>query len=326
MDKLYGNPWVLRIFALVLALALFLYVRFENNLSNQSEASPTNMVELIENVPLQAYYDSENLIVSGLPETVDVTISGPSQLVLTTKLNKNFTVFVDLEDLMLGEHHVTIQHENISDKIEVAIDPVAVNITIEELVTQSYPVEPEINKTLIAEGYTLTGLSVDPDTVSITGAKSAIDSISFVKASVTEEKGLKESLEQSTPVRVLNDELNGLDVAVDPENVTVSVEIEEYSAKKPLSIQQTGELPENVMITSFTPEVNELTLKGKKAIIDELTNLVVEFDVAQLTDSGIYEAKVILPEGVTSNMKTIKIAVELEKRSQEAAQSNDSED
>lgn len=326
MDKLYGNPWVLRIFALVLALALFLYVRFENNLSNQSEASPTNMVELIENVPLQAYYDSENLIVSGLPETVDVTISGPSQLVLTTKLNKNFTVFVDLEDLMLGEHHVTIQHENISDKIEVAIDPVAVNITIEELVTQSYPVEPEINKTLIAEGYTLAGLSVDPDTVSITGAKSAIDSISFVKASVTEEKGLKESLEQSTPVRVLNDELNGLDVAVDPENVTVSVEIEEYNAKKPLSIQQTGELPENVMITSFTPEVNELTLKGKKAIIDELTNLVVEFDVAQLTDSGIYEAKVILPEGVTSNMKTIKIAVELEKRSQEAAQSNDSED
>ena len=326
MDKLYGNPWVLRIFALVLALALFLYVRFENNLSNQSEASPTNMVELIENVPLQAYYDSENLIVSGLPETVDVTISGPSQLVLTTKLNKNFTVFVDLEDLMLGEHHVTIQHENISDKIEVAIDPVAVNITIEELVTQSYPVEPEINKTLIAEGYTLAGLSVDPDTVSITGAKSAIDSISFVKASVTEEKGLKESLEQSTPVRVLNDELNGLDVAVDPENVTVSVEIEEYSAKKPLSIQQMGELPENVMITSFTPEVNELTLKGKKAIIDELTNLVVEFDVAQLTDSGIYEAKVILPEGVTSNMKTIKIAVELEKRSQEAAQSNDSED
>ena len=326
MDKLYGNPWVLRIFALVLALALFLYVRFENNLSNQSEASPTNMVELIENVPLQAYYDSENLIVSGLPETVNVTISGPSQLVLTTKLNKNFTVFVDLEDLMLGEHHVTIQHENISDKIEVAIDPVAVNITIEELVTQSYLVEPEINKTLIAEGYTLAGLSVDPDTVSITGARSAIDSISFVKASVTEEKGLKESLEQSTPVRVLNDELKGLDVVVEPENVTVSVEIEEYSAKRPLTIQQTGELPENVMITSFTPEVNELTLKGKKAIIDELTDLVVEFDVAQLTDSGIYEAKVVLPEGVTSNMKTIKIAVELEKRSQEAAQSNDSED
>lgn len=324
MDKLYENTWVLRIFALLLALALFLYVGYEDNLNRQNETSATDSVEIIENVPLQAYYDNENLIVTGLPETVNVTISGPTQLVLTTKLNKNFTVFVDLEDLMIGEHHVTIHHENISDKIDVSIDPQAVNITIEERVTRQFKVEPEMNTTLLEDGYTLENLSVEPEMVNITGAKSVIDSISFVKASITEEKGLKESFEQSTPVRVLNDELSGLDVTVEPENVTVSVTIREYSKVVPITLKQKGSVQDGITIKELETEVNEVTVNGKKAIIDELTSLVVEFDVAQLTESGTYEAKLVLPDGVTSKTKTIKVSVELEVSSPEASQSDDS--
>lgn len=324
MDKLYENTWVLRIFALLLALAMFLYVGYEDNLKRQNETSATDSVEIIENVPLQAYYDNENLIVTGLPETVNITISGPTQLVLTTKLNKNFTVFVDLDDLMIGEHHVTIHHENISDKIDVSIDPQAVNITIEERVTQQFKVEPEMNTTLLEDGYTLENLSVEPEMVNITGAKSVIDSISFVKASITEEKGLKESFEQSTPVRVLNDELSGLDVTVEPENVTVSVTIREYSKVVPITLKQKGSVQDGITIKELETEVNEVTVNGKKAIIDELTSLVVEFDVAQLTESGTYEAKLVLPDGVTSKTKTIKVSVELEVSSPEASQSDDS--
>lgn len=326
MDKLYGNNWVLRIFALLLALALFLYVRYEANVNRASEVSPTDSVEIIESVPLQAYYDSENLIVSGLPETVNVTISGPSQIVLTTKLNKNFTVFVDLEDLMIGEHHVTIQHENISEKLDVSIDPGTVNIEIEELVSQQFTVDPEMNATLIADGYILEDISVNPRVVNISGAKSIIDSISFVKASVDGEKGIKDSFENSTPVRVLNGELSGLDVTVEPENVTVNVKIKPYSKEVPLQIEQKGTLQDGLVIQSLKAELENVTVSGKKAIIDELTSLVVEFDVAQLTQSGTYEAKLILPEGVTSKTKKINIAVELEESSLNAAQSNDSSD
>ncbi|MDQ7862315.1 CdaR family protein [Peribacillus frigoritolerans] len=32
--------------------------------------------ETIENVPVEVYYDRENLVVSGVPETVDVTLKG----------------------------------------------------------------------------------------------------------------------------------------------------------------------------------------------------------------------------------------------------------
>lgn len=324
MDKLYEATWVLRIFALLLALALFFYVGYEKKLSRESAVTATDSVEVIENVPLQAYYDSENLIVTGLPETVDITISGPAQIILTTKLNKNFTVFVDLEDLMIGEHHVTIQHENINEKLDVSIDPASVNLVIEERVTRQFSVEPEMNKTLIEDGYILDGLKVEPNVVNITGARSVIDSISFVKASITGDKGIKESFVQNTPVRVLNDELNGLDVVVEPENVVVNVSIKEYSKEVPLRLEQTGTLPKGVELKDATLKAEQLTVYGKKAIIDELTDLVVEFDVAEITKSGTYEVELSLPEGVSSKSKTIKVVVEVSESSLETTQSNDS--
>ena len=57
---------------------------------------------------------------------------------------------------------------------------------------------------------------------------------------------------------------------------------------------------------------------GKKAMIDELPGLVVEFDVSGLEKSGTYEAKVIVPDGVTVKENTIKIQANVRKDSVEA--------
>lgn len=323
MDKLFVNKWVLRIFSLVLAIVLFIYVSYEEKLDGENASIAKESVEVITGVPLEAYYDKENLIVSGLPETVNVTISGPSTIVLKTKINQDFTLFVDLNDLLIGEHQVTIQDENISDKLEVTIDPVTVNVTIEEKVTKQYKVEPEINNTLIEDGYILDEMSVKPDIVNITGAKSIIDSINFVKATVKAEAGIKQSFNQQSPVRVLNDELDSLDVIVEPENVEITVNVKEYSRNVPVTIKQTGTLPENIEIVSFIPESKELKVFGKKAIIDELTGLVVEFDVSALSESGTYNATIIVPDGVKTNSKTLKLKTEVRKGTSSEATQND---
>ncbi len=121
MDKLFDSPWVLRITALVLAILIFFYVK--SLLSEGFTPTTNNHVDVLTDVPLEAYYDSDNLIVSGLPETVDVTIEGPMQIVLNTKLKKDFKLFVDLNSLLIGEHRVKIQSEAFSDKLTVKINP-----------------------------------------------------------------------------------------------------------------------------------------------------------------------------------------------------------
>ena len=72
---MFDNPWILRLTALVLACVLFFYVAAENDSNVNSTSS--EQVDVIKDVVVDVYYDDENLIVTGLPKTVNVTVKGP---------------------------------------------------------------------------------------------------------------------------------------------------------------------------------------------------------------------------------------------------------
>lgn len=312
MDKMIDSPWVLRIVALFLACLLFFSVRAE--LSNTNETKATEQVETIRDVPVEVFYDEENLIVTGLPKTVNVTIEGPKTLVLSTRYSKDFSIFVDLNHLLMGEHEVELQYENISEKLKVTLDPSSVDVVIEEKITQEFRVDPEMNHRLIDEGYVLTGMTAEPATVFVTGAKSVIESISYVKATVKGEQGLKDSFSQEAAVKVLDRDLNKLDVIIEPSSVEVKVDIAEYSRELPLNIIQTGTAPKDVTINELTTDMKTVKVFGKRSIIDVLREVTVEVDLAKITEGKIYEFEVKLPEGVTKvSEQKIKVKADVTK-------------
>ena len=311
MDKLFDSTWALRITALIIALALFFYVKSELDSTRVNSAS--DEVAVLTNIPLEVYYDDENLIVTGLPETVNITISGPDKIVLKTELAMDFSVFVELNDLLIGEHRVEVQHENISEKLDVKLDPQWVNITIEERVTQEFRVDPEMYSRLLADGYEVVSKIANPTTVKITGAESVLKSISYVKATVTGESGIKASFEQEANVKVLNADLNRLDVLVEPAVVKVNVEVREYSKELPIRFVQKGIAVEGIEIIDLQPLEATVKVFGKKSVVDELSEIVLEFDVAQVNDSGEFEGELILPDGLRAEPKTVKIQADVQK-------------
>ncbi|MFJ7734135.1 YbbR-like domain-containing protein [Lysinibacillus sp. NPDC097231] len=316
MDKMMDSPWVLRIIALFLACLLFFSVRTE--LSSPNKTITSEQTEVIRDVPVDVYYDNENLIVTGLPKTVDVTIKGPMTLVLQAKASKDFSVFVDLSNLLIGKHNVKLQYENISEKLQVTLDPAMVNVNIEEKVTQEFRVDPEMNNRLIEEGYILKGMSANPATVYVTGAKSAIESISYVKATVTGEPGLKGPFSQVAAVKVLDRDLNKLDVTIEPENVKVQVDIAEYSKDLPIALKELGNALNGITINQLTINPTMVKVYGRKSIIDGLTEIPVEVDLSKITESKTYEFDVKLPEGVTKiSEPKIKVKADITKVEQE---------
>lgn len=313
MDKMIDSPWVLRIVSFFLACLFFISVRAE--LTSSNNAADNEKVEVIQNVPVEVYYDDENLIVTGLPKTVNVTIEGPQTLVMSTSLKKDFSVFVDLSHLLIGEHKVELQYENISEKLQVTLDPATVNVEIEEKITQEFRVEPEMNRRLIDDGYVLKGMTAEPATVFVTGAKSTIESISYVKATVKGEQGSNQSFSQEADVKVLDRDLNKLDVMIiDPSSVKVNVDIAEYSKELPISIQQIGTVQEGITINSLTTDVKTVKVYGKKSIIDILSAITVDVDISEITESKTYEFELTLPEGVTKvSEPKIKVKADITK-------------
>lgn len=282
MDKMMDNPWFLRIMALFLAFLLFFSVQTENNTTTTETG---RVSEMIEDVELQVYYD-ESLMVSGVPETVDLYLSGPASIIQTTRQLDDYTLFIDLRSLPLGEHQVPIQTENLSEQLSARVDPAFVNVVLEERVSQEFGIDAEMNERLLAEGFVLDGLSVEPDKVTVTGPQSVINAISFVKATVTGEPEIKESFTAEARVRVLAEDLTKLDnVTIEPESVAVDVTVEEYSRELPVRIEVNGDPQTGITINSWTPSSEQVRVFGPRSVVDAMEEYVIEVEANSVTAS-----------------------------------------
>ena len=297
MDKMMDSPWFLRITALLLAMLLFLTIKSDEE--NLNAASNGNKTDIIRDVPVEVYYDDDNLVVTGVPQTVDMTIDGPTSDVQTIKQLQDFTVFVDLRSMNMGEHDVMLQVENVSDQLQVTLDPAYIEVNIEEKITRELLVDPEFNNRLLAENFVVTTMKSDPQRIQVTGAKSVIDSISFVKATVSGDQGIDKTFTKEASVKVLDKDLSKLNVVIEPEIVNVTIEIEEYSKEVPITLRRIGDPQEDVTINELTPSFDSVKVYGNRATLDALQEIVVEVDISKLTESKQFELKIPLPKGVS---------------------------
>lgn len=309
MDKLMDSPWFLRFTALFLAIILFVSVKSAND--NINGKTPGDDIGAIYDIPVEEFYDNENLVVTGVPGTVNITIEGPPNIVQTTKLLKDFSIFVDLNDLPMGRHEVEIQYENISEKLQVRLDPATVNVLIEEKVTQTFNVDPELNKRLLAEDFYVAKMEVDPVSIEVTGAKSVVDSISFVKVTAASEAGINKSFEQKARVRVLDKDLNKLNVVIFPEEVSIKVEIAEYNKEVPIVLRSRGVPKPGVTIDSLTPTETKITLSGPRKVLDGITSFPVDVDVSNVKGQELMDIELKKPKGIsTMSVEKLKVRVE----------------
>ncbi|MBE3570799.1 MAG: YbbR-like domain-containing protein [Bacillales bacterium] len=316
MDRWIESPWVLRILALFLAILLYMSVNMEEvDLKKKTENIPNENIATIEDVPVDVYYDSENLVVSGVPQTVSVTVEGPKSIVQSTKALKDFKVYVDLSNVGLGTHDVPIKYDNISNQLKVKIEPAYAEVSIQEKVTKEFKVGAEISDGMLGDGYQVDSLSVSPKTVEITGAKDVIDQIEYVKATLDSNELIDGEFTGKARVRVLDGELNKLDVAVDPETVEVTVKVKNPNKKVPVSVNKTGSPPEGVSIKNIDIDPKEVTVYGKESALDKLNNVEINMDLSKIKGDTVKEVPIHLKEGLNYvSPQKVKVVVSVEKK------------
>ncbi|KSU58044.1 hypothetical protein AS034_20290 [[Bacillus] enclensis] len=301
MDKFMESKWFMRVVGLLLAFILYLSVNFDDiqkTASNSGGGNPQTSFDTIQDIPLEVFYDSENLVVSGLPETVNLTVDGPKSIVQPTKTLKDFQVYVDLNDVGIGEHQVPVEIDNISDKLDVKINPEFVTVTVEEKVTEEFGVEPEFNSGVLSNGFEAEGLSVNPKTVKVTGAKSQIDQIAYVKATLDIEGEISENVTKEAKVQVLDREYNKLNVQFEPEVVDVTVSVVNPSKEVPVTVKEKGSLPEGVTLESISVEPETADVFGRQDVLDTIKELTAEVDLSKIKKDTTLTVPLSLKDGL----------------------------
>ncbi|MFA1821108.1 YbbR-like domain-containing protein [Virgibacillus oceani] len=318
MDNWFKSKWFVRALSLVFAILLYVFVSVESNDTANTDltffpGSPSD-TETLNDVPVDIQMDDENYVVSGVPEHVSVTLEGSVGVLTPTVRQRNFNVYVDLEGLGEGEHQVELEHDVTSD-LSVQIEPSSLDIAIEERATAEFEVEIDfMNENELPNGFEITGSEVNPTAVTITSSRSVIDQIGIVKAYVNV-ANLDRSIEnREVPVNVYDKQGNELSVNMEPENVAVSLDVNNPSAMVPLEVETSGELPEGFSLTSISANVDEVEIFATSEVLDGIDSIATEeIDLSEVTESGTVDVPLILPDGVLApEMETVEVLIELE--------------
>lgn len=299
INRLIENPWFLRIVALVIAILLF------ENVSEEKMSSVVNVpqdqeAETIEDVPVKLFYDTDALVVTGVPETVTISLTGPKATIQQTKIQRNFEVYVDLTAAEIGTQNVPIQIQNISDKLKVTIEPSSVKVSVQEKVTEEFSVEAEFNSDILAEGYVSEKAVVAPNTVKITGAKDVVDKITYVKATVDVKGPIMSTITRSSDILVFDRELNKLNVEIEPKEVTITVPVKALTKTVPINLIQLGTPLDNITIESISLEKEEVTIIASEEVLNKIDSVDVIVDISNIEKNLIVPLPVIIPEEVVS--------------------------
>lgn len=291
------SKWGLRFVALILALFIFMSV---NNVFGSlfSEKTLNDSKHVIEDVPVEAIYNTKELYLSGAPKAVDVRVSGPQSTILQAEKLLNFKVELNLKNKTAGQYKQKFKVKGLNKELKYEVIPKNANVSLQEKVTKKYPIEAEINQNRIASGYELVGESVNPSQVTITGGQEELNKIAYVKATLNESKQLTDDTTEQAGISVLDSDLNKLDVQIRPETVNVDIKVERSSKTVSLNPVTEGTTSENINIDNIKLDKDKIKIYGPRNVLDGIETLDVPIDISNVDGNETKKVNIKLPDEI----------------------------
>ena len=325
-DKFLENKWVVRGLSFLISLLLFAYVYSENygwSTSTSNSSISTSKRETISNVPIQVNIDTDEYFISGLPETVVLTMTGPESVLVQTISAADYRIVTeDLDELGPGTHTIQLTAENLSNEIDYSITPSRVNVVIEERVAIESPVEVRFDESLVDPQYLAGVPELSADTVTLTGPASTIKRVDSVYVTVAAENGLTNTVNMNTVVQVVDSDGNKLNVSVDPQEISVRIPISLYGKEVPLVIQQIGVPIEGKIYTIEVDGESTVTLTGDRSVLADIDEVILPVSVTGVESNTTQTLTIPVPnDTLTATPTTVKVNIRVSDAAEAAADS-----
>lgn len=304
----FDNPWVTRVFAVVLAVGLFFFVNLENQARFES-TEPTDGAsvegsEIITNLPIEVNVDTDRYFVSGIPDSATLRIQGPQAVIFQTVATQDYTISTpNLNELGEGPHTVELQAEGLSDSITASVSPGMVNLTIEEKQVEEHELSVEVSEDLdIADGHEILEPSLSTEIVQLSGAASTMDEIDRVVVRISsDETNIQSDILISAQVLVLDAGGNPLNVNATPDQVEINVPVARTQKEVPIVLREgTNGSPDYTYELSLSNSENDsVVVQGEPEAVEELQNFPITVDLEGITESTLVNVPMDdLPEGI----------------------------
>ncbi|WP_235700589.1 CdaR family protein [Companilactobacillus nodensis] len=285
MKKIINSNYFYAFISLCAAIWLFLTVSSpgvgSTRDSNQSNTSTVNTKTTL-TVPLQIQANTNDYYITGYPDSVKITIEGPSALVTATKNTQNFNLYLNLKKLSTGQHRVQIKETGLNSELTYTIKPKYVDVNIQKRKTKTFAVDVDYTKSALASGYEAGKITLSPETVSVTGAASEVNKIEKVVVKPILPKGIKTTFDQEVLVQALDKNGKTVNVTLDPQTVHVKIPISMPSKEVSINLTQKGNSTNSNF--SFESDVKTIRIYGTQDQLDAIDDSIdVPVDISDVT-------------------------------------------
>ncbi len=261
----------------------------------------------------QSLSDNSLAVVSSSDDSLRVTVSGRRNAI--SKLSKaDIVATVDLTNAAEGTNKLPIDLK-IPENIEIdnqSLNEITVNV--EGRVTETKDVKVKYRGEN-PEGIEPTTIKTDPETVEISGARSIVRKVAYVKAEVSIDEMPEELSSSTSPLTAVDHEGNAV--------LQLSMSASQCKITSIMYPTRTVELvvpvkdKSNDNYTRNTSCQDTITIKGRKSDIGEVEKVKTEpVNITDIKEDTSIVVVPVLPDGVfaADKDKTIKLSVKVSKK------------
>lgn len=302
LDKVLFNEKYSKVVSLALAVLLYAIVNY-NALSTSFQSS-LRYSKTLSDVTVLAKYNSDTFEISGLPETVDVILTGDAANVTSAANAENGTVICDLDGLTEGEHEIKLTTEGYGNNVNVVVNPTNVNVVMKKKTTRQFDISYDfINQDKMEQIYSAGTPEFEYTKINVRASKDTLDSIAFVKALI-DVGGQSADFEQDAALVAYDSTGKPVNADIVPNTVHVKVPVTSPNKSVNIQVQVSGEVPDGKAIDSITMDQQTVTIYGSETTLANIDQVVVTLDAGTLTKDSTVLRPIVLPAGVTSATNT----------------------
>lgn len=302
LDKVLFNEKYSKVVSLALAVLLYAIVNY-NALSTSFQSS-LRYSKTLSDVTVLAKYNSDTFEISGLPEKVDVILTGDAANVTSAANAENGTVICDLDGLTEGEHEIKLTTEGYGNNVNVVVNPTNVNVVMKKKTTRQFDISYDfINQDKMEQIYSAGTPEFEYTKINVRASKDTLDSIAFVKALI-DVSGQSADFEQDAVLVAYDSSGKPVNADIVPNTVHVKVPVTSPNKSVNIQVQVSGEVPDGKAIDSITMDQQTVTIYGSETPLANIDQVVVTLDASTLTKDSTVLRPIVLPAGVTSATNT----------------------
>ncbi|PWK16154.1 CdaR family protein [Tumebacillus permanentifrigoris] len=296
MDRLLRNNTVVKIVASILAILLWLIVHSGEE-GTTTGGGITQITQPLRDQSVSVLYDDHNFSLVAEPK-VTLTLRGPGFDVMNVIAQSDSVhVIADATKLSEGTHEVPVYVTGLPSG--VTSNSPTVTIQLEANVVKDFPI------TLNTEGKPKEGLNVgeaviSPKTVVLSGAKSVVNNVKSVVATISVE-GAVEAVHTSVPLVALDEAGKAIkNVRLNSDRAEVTIPVNHPSKSLPLSLQFKGDLAPGYAVESINHTMT-VTAYGDPKTLEALESYPVPvLDLTGLNKTTTQKIKLPIQAGITT--------------------------